>query len=183
MHARELQRAAQILRHGGLVAYATEYCFGLGCDPMNRDAVLRLLRLKHRPVSKGLIVLAADVGQLASYVDTIPPPVAASWPGPHTWLLTPKPGVPGWITGRHGQIAVRVTAHPQAAALCRAAGLAIVSTSANRAGEIPARTDREVARRFGKQLDYILAGRVGGAPAPTPIREALTGRIIRAGTR
>ncbi len=181
MNARGLRQAARVLKDGGLVAYATEYCFGLGCDPFNRDAVLRLLRLKQRPLRKGLIVLAADTEQLAPYVVSLPAQVRASWPGPHTWLLPVKPDVPGWITGRHDKIAVRVTAHPQAAALCRLAGMAIISTSANRGGEAPARTDREVARRLGKLLDYILPGSVGEAPAPTPIRDAETGRLIRPG--
>jgi L-threonylcarbamoyladenylate synthase len=177
----DLTRAATIVRAGGIVAYATEYCFGLGCDPLNRNAVLRLLRLKRRPLAKGLIVLAADEAQLIPFIMDIPAAVRASWPGPHTWLLPARPGVPGWVIGRHDKIAVRVTAHPQAAALCRAAGMAIVSTSANRAGEVPARTDREVARRFGKRVDYILPGNVGDAPAPTPIRDALTGRLVRPG--
>jgi L-threonylcarbamoyladenylate synthase len=189
----DLARAATILRAGGVIAYATEYCFGLGCDPLNRAAVLKLLRLKSRPMFKGLIVLAASEVQLAPYVADIPANVRATWPGPHTWLLPVKPGVPGWITGAPDKIgglrdtraplrvAVRVTAHPQAAALCRAAGMAIVSTSANRAGEAPARTDREVARRFGKLIDYILPGRVGDSPAPTPIRDALTGQLVRPG--
>jgi L-threonylcarbamoyladenylate synthase len=181
MYTSELQRAARILKQGGIVAYATEYCFGLGCDPFNRNAVLRLLRLKRRPVKKGLIVLAADTGQLTPYLNDIPPQVAASWPGPHTWLLLPRPGVPGWITGRHAKIAVRVTAHAQAAAFCHAAGMAIVSTSANRGGDVPARTGREVARRFGKLVDYILPGHVGEAPAPTPIRDAVTGKLTRPG--
>jgi L-threonylcarbamoyladenylate synthase len=181
MYTSELQHAARILKQGGIVAYATEYCFGLGCDPFNRNAVLRLLRLKRRPVKKGLIVLASDTEQLAPYLHDIPPPVSASWPGPHTWLLLPRPGVPGWITGRHAKIAARVTAHAQAAALCRAADMAIISTSANRAGEVPARTNREVARRFGKRVDYILPGHVGAARMPTPIRDAVTGRLIRAG--
>ncbi len=181
MFTRDLQRAAKIIRQGGLVAYATEYCFGLGCDPFNRSAVLRLLRLKHRSVKKGLIVLAADSGQLAPYLNAVPPQVAASWPGPHTWLLFHRRGVPGWISGRHTRIAVRVTAHTQAAALCRAAGMAIVSTSANRAGESPARTDRDVARRFGKQVDIVLRGHVGKARRPTPIRDAATGALVRPG--
>lgn len=181
MYTHELQHAARILKQGGIVAYATEYCFGLGSDPFDRDAVLRLLRLKRRTVKKGLIVLAADTGQLVPYLSEIPPHVAASWPGPHTWLLVPRPGVPGWITGRHPKIAVRVTAHAQAAALCRAASMAIVSTSANRSSEIPARTDREVMRRFGKMVDFILPGRVGTASAPTPIRDAVTGNLIRPG--
>lgn len=181
MRPGELRHAARILKQGGIVAYATEYCFGLGCDPRNRNAVLRLLRLKRRPVKKGLILLAANAGQLAPFINEIPPPVAASWPGPHTWLVVPKAGIPGWITGRHTKIAVRVTAHAQARALCRAAGMALVSTSANRGGEAPARSDREVARRFGKRVDYILPGRVGTAPAPTPIRDAATGALVRVG--
>ena len=181
MNARELQRAAQAIRHDGIVAYATEYCFGLGCDPFNRDAVLRLLRLKQRPVKKGLIVLAANLEQLAPYVSDIPAHVLASWPGPHTWLLPARSDTPGWITGYRDKIAVRVTAHAQAAALCRAAHMAIVSTSANRSNEAPARIDREVVRRFGKSINFILPGRVGDAPAPTPIRDAATQRLVRPG--
>ena len=59
--------------------------------------------------------------------------------------------------------------------------MAIVSTSANRSGESPARTDREIARRFGMLVDYILPGHVGAAPAPTPIRDAVTGKLTRTG--
>lgn len=181
MYSRELQQAARVLRQGGIVAYATEHCFGLGCNPFNRSAVLRLLHLKGRPPGKGLIVLAADTGQLEPYVETIPAHVLGTWPGPHTWLLPTRPGVPAWITGRHAKIALRVTAHAQAAALCHAAGMAIISTSANRAAEAPARSDREVRRRFGKLVDYVLPGCIGAAPAPTPIRDALSGALVRAG--
>lgn len=177
----QLAQAARAIMQGGVVAYATEYCFGLGCDPMNRAAVLRLLRLKRRPVQKGLILIAADVEQLAPYVDDIPTSVAATWPGPHTWLLEPRDGVPGWITGKHPRLAVRVTAHEQAAALCRAAGMAIISTSANRSGGKPIRSDREVARQFKDGVDVILSGQVGNAPAPTPIHDAVSGVLVRPG--
>jgi L-threonylcarbamoyladenylate synthase len=177
----ELTRAERIIKNGGIIAYATEYCFGFGCDPMNRSAVWRLLRIKRRPSDKGLILIAADVDQLDSYVDTIPAPVLATWPGPHTWLLEPREGVPGWITGDHPRIAVRVTAHPQAAALCRAAGMAIVSTSANRSGGAAARSYRETLHRFKGEVDYVLPGMVGGAPAPTPIRDAASGKLVREG--
>src|SRR4030065_73773 len=136
MYTSELQRAARILKQGGIVAYATEYCFGLGCDPFNRNAVLRLLRLKRRPAKKGLIVLAADTGQLAPYATTLSASELATWPGPYTWLLPAPPGVPAWITGRHDKIALRVTAHAQAAGPCPAAGKGVCVTSANRAGEI-----------------------------------------------
>jgi L-threonylcarbamoyladenylate synthase len=176
-----LQRAARVLKQGGIVAYATEYCFGLGCDPRNPAAVRRLLRLKRRSPGKGLILIAADIQQLSPYVDSIAPAALETWPGPHTWLLAARAKAPRWVTGKHARIAVRITAHPQAAALCRAADMAIVSTSANRAGQVPARTDREVLRRFGKRIDYILRGHVGEAPAPTPIRDAESGKLVRAG--
>ena len=148
---------------------------------MNREAVRRLLRIKRRSVDKGLILIAADAAQLAAYVDRIPAPVIATWPGAQTWLLQPRDGVPAWITGDHARIAVRVTAHPPAAALCRAAGMAIVSTSANRAGSESARSYRETLRRFKGEVDYILPGRVGDAPAPTPIRDAISGELVRPG--
>lgn len=181
MNSAPLGHAGNILKQGGIVAYATEYCFGLGCDPFNRDAVLRLLRLKQRPVKKGLIVLAADIQQLHRYLEEIPASVSATWPGPFTWLLTPRAEVPAWVRGKHAKLAVRVTAHTQARSLCRTAGMAIISTSANRGGEVPARSDREAARRFGKDVDFVLRGKVGTAPAPTPIRDAATGKLIRAG--
>jgi L-threonylcarbamoyladenylate synthase len=177
----ELIQAARIIQHGGVVAYATEYCFGFGCDPMNRSAVLRLLRIKRRAPDKGLILIAANVAQLDCYVNNIPAPVLATWPGPHTWLLEPREGVPRWITGNHPRIALRVTAHAQAAALCKAADMAIVSTSANRSGGAAARNYRETLRRFKGEVDYVLPGMVGDAPAPTPIRDAASGALIRPG--
>lgn len=181
MSPRELALAAGVLRDGGVIAYATESCFGLGCDPTKRFAVQRILQIKGRPASKGLILIAADTDQLAAFVAHFPRKALATWPGPHTWLLSATESVSVWIQGTHSRVAVRVTRHPQAAALCRAAGMAIVSTSANRAGEQPARTYREVLRCLGGELDYVLPGRVGKRRRPTPITDGVTGEIIRAG--
>lgn len=181
MSARELALAAAVLREGGIIAYATESCFGLGCDPTHRAAVLRVLRIKQRSAEKGLILIAADTHQLARYVLHFPRNAVATWPGPYTWLLDATKTTPAWIRGDHPKVAARVTRHPQAAALCRAAGMAIVSTSANHAGEKPARTYREVLRRLGDELDYVLPGRIGTLRGPTPITDAATGKIVREG--
>lgn len=182
MPAGNLRQAVAAIRAGGIVAYATEAVFGLGCDPRNRRAVDRLRRIKQRSLRKGFILIAANSGQLAPYVWAIPPQALATWPGPHTWLVPARSGIAySWITGRSRSIAVRVTAHRQAAALCRACRMAIVSTSANRAGQRPARSEREVRRRFGCLVDYVLPGRVGGARRPTPIRDAVSGRLVRPG--
>ncbi len=182
-----LRQAVRALRHGGIVAYPTEAVYGLGCDPLNAAAVLRLLALKKRPMEKGLILIASDFQQLIPFVRTpdadIMRCINATWPGPVTWLLPAKAETPAWLCGAHDTLAVRVTAHPQAAALCRTFGGALVSTSANPTGRPPARYPLRVRHYFGHYsngtLDYILSGAVYSHTKPTEIRDALTGKIIR----
>lgn len=145
---------------------------------------MRLLALKGRAIGKGLILIAADFGQLQDYVTPLDQgsmrPLLDSWPGPFTWLLPARPSAPPWIRGKHETIAVRVTAHHIAAALCRAAGTALVSTSANRSGHSPARSSAEVRRQFGHEIDGLLPGPLGALDRPTPIRDARTGAVVRA---
>ncbi len=176
-----LAKAASILRGGGIVAYPTESVYGLGCDPFNRGAVMRLLRIKRRIASKGLIVIAARLGQLTPFVAEFPEHVLDTWPGAYTWLLQPRRRIPYWVTGRHARIAVRLTAHKTARELCLAASMALISTSANRTGQSPVRDYREALRRFGGEVDYVVPGRVGGFRQPTAIIDAASGKIIRPG--
>ena len=180
-----LQAAAVVLRSGGVVAYPTEAVYGLGCDPHDHAAFERVFALKQRPSTQGVLLIAADFAQVEKYVDLARVPAdalaraRATWPGPHTWIFPRAASVPDWIAGSHTGIALRVTAHPLAAALCRAFGGALVSTSANRHGEPPARTAAQVRSAFGDQLGYILDGAVGGQERPTPIRDAISGEQIR----
>ncbi|HFQ91908.1 MAG TPA: tRNA threonylcarbamoyladenosine biosynthesis protein RimN [Chromatiales bacterium] len=178
-------RAAEIIRCGGVVAYPTEAVFGLGCDPLNAEAARRLLALKRRPASKGLILIAAEFAQLRPYLgelsDAMRRRIGKTWPGHVTWLLPAHPELPRWIRGAHSSVAVRVTAHPVAAALCRAADSALISTSANVAGRAPARTTLDVRRQFRDSLDYILPGATGPFTAPSEIRDGATGKVIRPG--
>lgn len=180
-----LQRAAETVRAGGVVAYPTEAVYGLGCDPGNSAAVQRILRLKGRPAAKGLILIAADLAQLQPYLAPLPEEmrerVLPTWPGPVTWLLPAAPGTPEWLRGEHTTLAVRVTAHPLAAALCRAAGTPLVSTSANRSGGAPARSAQEVRTLFGGALDFVLEGELGGLARPTQIRDGRSGEVLRPG--
>lgn len=178
-----IRRAGALIRAGGIVAYPTEAVWGLGCDPLNPEAIARILDLKQRPLSMGLILIAADLAQLEPWIepmsDAIEARVAAAWPGPVTWVLPAQAWVPEWVHGGGGSIAVRVTAHGQSAALCRATGFAIVSTSANRSGKPPARTAIQVRRWFGDALDLILGGATGARDRPSEIRDAISGRAIR----
>lgn len=182
----ELDQAAALLRRGGVLAYPTEAVYGLGCDPHDRVAFERIFALKQRPPTQGVLLIAADFGQVERYVDRAAVPddvmrqVMASWPGPNTWIFPRSAEVPDWVAGAHAGIALRVTAHEPAAALCRAYGGALVSTSANPHGEPPARSAAAVEAYFGERLDGLLDGPLGGLERPTVIRDALTGAIIRA---
>lgn len=177
-----IKRAVTILHQGGIVAYPTEGVWGLGCDPDNCEAVLRLLAIKHRPWHMGLILIAAEYEQLASYISATPTMlkrIRATWPGPITWLLPAHVSTPLWLRGTHDTVAVRVTAHPVAAALCRRFGGALVSTSANVSGRRPARNRLQVRRYFGTVLDYMVPGPLGMHHGSTEIRDARSGTVIR----
>ncbi|WEN15747.1 Sua5/YciO/YrdC/YwlC family protein [Rhodanobacter sp. AS-Z3] len=182
----ELDAAALILQDGGVLAYPTEAVFGLGCNPHDRVAFERLFALKQRPATQGVLLIAADFGQVERYIDLAGVPdavlqqVRASWPGPHTWIFPRSAVVPDWVAGLHAGIALRVTAHEPAAALCRAFGGALVSTSANPHGQPSARAAQVVEDYFGNALDGLLDAPLGGQLSPTVIRDALSGTIIRA---
>jgi len=181
-HSASYRRIAAHLRRGGLIAYPTESCYGLGCDPRNRKAVLRLLKLKQRPQHKGLILIASKYAQLAPYLQARTPTEQAILKndGAHavTYLMPARPSCPRWLRGEHDTLAVRLTAHPEAAALCNLLNMALVSTSANRSGAKPARTYRECQRLFGKRV-WVLPGRVGKRKKPSTIRAWADGRIVR----
>lgn len=182
----QLRQAADAIRLGGVIAYPTEAVFGLGCDPLNPIAVQRLLEIKQRPMHKGLILIASRLEQLQPFIAPLDEAsltlLQKSWPGPATWLLPARVDTPRWLRGEHSSIAVRVTAHPLASALCEATGHALVSTSANPAGMPPARHSLRVRKYFPKQLDAILSGDVDRQASPTPIRDLTTKKLIRSGT-
>lgn len=180
-----LAAAVEALEAGGVIAYPTEAVYGLGCDPRNERAFARLFALKQRPPERGVLLIASAFEQVAPYIDLAATPAAAlararaSWPGPHTWIFPRAVSAPAWIAGTHAGIALRVSAHPLAAELCRAFGSALVSTSANRHGQPPALTAAAVRAAFGDDLNEILNGALGGLERPTPIRDAISGEVVR----
>lgn len=182
----ELAAAAALVRAGGVLAYPTEGVYGLGCDPLNHAAFEQIFALKQRPATQGVLLIAADFAQVERYIDlakvpaTVLAQVKASWPGPHTWVFPRTAAVPDWVAGAHPGIALRVTAHAPAAELCRACGMALVSTSANPHGQPPATSAQTVRDYFGDALDGLLDAPLGGLDRPTTIRDALTGAVIRA---
>lgn len=179
----KIRLAAEVIRTGGVVAYPTEAVFGLGCDPLDHGAVRRILDLKDRPEAAGLILIAAGPEQLRNWIDPSDAEARRLEGGDQgvTWVVTAGATTPRWISGGRTTVAVRVIRHPVAAALCREAGMPIVSTSANRRGREPARSALAVRCAFGDGIDYVLSDTTGGRERPSEIRDARTGAVLRRG--
>ncbi len=177
------------LRQGGLIAYATQAVFGLGCDPRSVLGLQRLRTLKRRPVQKGFIVVADTPQRLAPFHQPLSPALLARcqsrWPGPHTWLIPAARGVPCALRGRArrpgeaARIALRVDAHPDVVALCRALRMALVSTSANHAGKRPLKHTRVVRQQWPDRV-RVIPGRVRPRARPSTIADLLSGQVWRA---
>ncbi len=180
-----LRRAREVVWGGGVIAYPTEAVYGLGCDPLERDAAARILAIKERDAAKGFILIAAHMEQLLPFLAPLDKiaheKLRASWPGPVTWVVPAAHDIPLWLSGGRDTLAVRITAHPVARALCEITGMALVSTSANRSGHTSARSALQVKIRLGKEVDFVVPGAVGPQCRPTEIRDVLTGAVLRAG--
>ena len=187
MNRWQLQLAVRALDAGGIVLHATEGVWGLACDPCDESAVARLLVMKGRPLSKGLIVIGAEAGdfqaELSDLEDSERTTVEASWPGSVTWVV-PNVAFPFWITGGRESVAIRVPGHRQARSLCHAFGRPLVSTSANHSGRKAPVNCWQAHRQFARvgfpgQLDYLLPGRVCDPGQPSQIRTP-SGATLRA---
>lgn len=181
--AADLSRARAVLAADGVLAYPTESCFGLGCDPRRPAAIKRIFSLKRRSRSKGLILIASEIKQIAPFV--LPSALQdldslrRFWPGPFTLLLPASRVAHPWLRGRHQQIAVRITNHPWAAGLCQAMGTALVSTSANLSGKISLKTATQCRKVFGSHA-LVMPGSIGFARRPSTIVDIASGKIVRA---
>lgn len=179
----QIDRAARIVLAGGVIAYPTEAVYGLGCLPDEAGAVARILDIKRRDPRKGLLLIAATLEQVEAHAflpdGEMRRRVLDSWPGPVTWLLEARPGVPDLVTGGRARVGMRVTDHPVVQRLCARAGAALVSTSANVSGRPPLTDRLAVERQLGAAVDYVLPGALGGERRPTTILDATTGTVVR----
>lgn len=182
------QEAANILHQGHTLAYPTEAVWGLGCDPMNEIAFHNILKLKQRPIEKGVILLASSIEQIAPLLENVSKEIQAqivsSWSKDvktdraTTWLLPVTSYIPTWIRGNHSSVAVRVTQHRLCQEICDAFGNFVVSTSANPAGVTPAKSLYDAQQYFHDDT-YYLDGSLGENSEPSQIIDAVTGKFIR----
>lgn len=171
------------LKRGGLIAYPTESCYGLGCLPTHTKALKKLIRLKHRPQHKGMIVIGDKLDRLRPLLQPLGETdrrlLESQWPARKTFLLPAADRIPALLRGRNRRkLAVRVPDHPGARSLCRLLGQPLVSTSCNKAGKRPCRNQREARRQFGRHA-LIIGGRCGGAKKPSLIIDWENGRQLR----
>lgn len=155
-----LNRAAQILRAGGLVALPTETVYGLGANALDRAAVERIFAAKSRPAWDPVIVHIASEAMLEGLVDEVPAAarrlMEQFWPGPLTLLLPRTSAVPDAVTAGRPLVGVRMPAHPVALELIRRAGVPVAAPSANRFGHISPTTAQHVLDDLDGRIDAIL---------------------------
>jgi L-threonylcarbamoyladenylate synthase len=158
---RAIERAAQIIRRGGLVAFPTETVYGLGADALNPLAVARIFEVKARPRIDPIIVHVADpkmaeiYGELSDLAHFL---VQRFWPGPLTLIVHKKSIVPAIVTAGLETVAIRTPAHPAALALIKAARRGIAAPSANLFGYVSPTEVQHVAEQLSDRIDFILDG-------------------------
>jgi len=158
----DISAAADALKRGELVAFATETVYGLGGVALWPETVARIFEVKGRPTFDPLIVHLPELSHVERYVTHIPPVARALadrfWPGPLTLVLPKVPEIPDLVTSGLGSVAVRVPAHPMALELLRQTGLPVAAPSANLFGRVSPTTAQHVADQLGDRIDWILDG-------------------------
>ena len=162
----ELEKACDILKNGGLVAFPTETVYGLGGDAMSPEAARKIYEAKGRPSDNPLIVHISDLGGLHDVAEQISGKAVALaeafWPGPLTMIFPKRGKVPMSTTGGLDTVAVRMPVHPVAAALIRCSGIYIAAPSANTSGRPSPTKAEHVIEDMDGRVDMILdGGRVG----------------------
>jgi L-threonylcarbamoyladenylate synthase len=156
-----IEEAARLLKAGRLIAFPTDTLYGVGADTFNPRAIQRLFAAKGRPLGKGIPVLLSDVEYLDSIVSEIPDLAITLakkfWPGPLTLILPKSNHIPK-IISPDDTIAVRVPDNGIARKFIRAAGGAVVTSSANRSGEPPALDAQEALAALGDSIAAVLDG-------------------------
>ena len=183
-----IQRAADIVRKGGVVTFPTETSYGLGASIKHIDALERIYVIKKRPRHKPLLILISDISDLIHLVTRVPLTavilIKRFWPGPLTLLLPAKTGLPWPLCTDTAKVGVRISSHPWAQSLVQTIGNPVTATSAN-LSEHPAtyKADEVADQLRSCPPDYILDGGSTSGEAPSTIIDVCTDppEIIREG--
>jgi L-threonylcarbamoyladenylate synthase len=167
--AASLPKISDVIARGGIIAFRTDTFYGLGADPLNREAVLKLKELKGREDHKPILVVISERDQLERFIVNRTPAfdVLAErfWPGPLTLIGKAAPGLPPELTAGAETVGVRMPDDDSVRALVRGCGGAVTATSANLSNQAPAKTAADARDYFGDLIDLI----VDGGPARTDL--------------
>ncbi|MCA0359601.1 MAG: threonylcarbamoyl-AMP synthase [Armatimonadetes bacterium] len=157
-----IQTAARTIRQGGVVVIPTETVYGIACDALNKDAVMRVFEVKGRPSDNPLIVHISDWDMLEMVAQDIPPLAKKFaekyWPGPLTLVLPKRPEVPMETTGGLNSVAVRMPRHRVALDVIRQAERPIAAPSANVFMALSPTRAQDIDPEILVEVDVILDG-------------------------
>ena len=183
----ETEKAAAMLRKGGLVAVPTETLYGLAANAEDGVAVQMIYNVKKRDYDKPVSVLVTGMEMVERYCVNIPPAAyrlaEKYWPGPLTMILEDAGAVPAMVTADTGTLGVRCPDHPLTLAIIRAAGVPLAAPSANPAGQAPATTAQQVLDYFDREIEGVMDGGPCAVGVPSTVVD-LTGEepeILREG--
>jgi L-threonylcarbamoyladenylate synthase len=186
-HSEETRnRAAKIVASGGVIAFRTDTFYGLGADPFNRTAIVRIKELKGREDDKPILLLISDADEVDRFIEQssfFKLIAMGKWPAPLTLIGVSRPEVPIELTAGRRSLGVRLPDDENVRALVRACGGALTATSANVSGQPPARTAKEVENYFPEGIDLIIDGGEVTATRPSTVLD-LSGseaRLVREG--
>jgi L-threonylcarbamoyladenylate synthase len=158
----EIQKAAEILRAGGLVVFPTETVYGLGANALDASAVRKIYALKGRPMNIPLIVHVAGVeqarGLAAEWLQGAERLAREYWPGPLTIVVPKNRTIPDEVTAGPSTVGLRMPRHPVALDLLRTAGVPVAAPSANRFTQLSPTTAQHVREAFGDETPFLLDG-------------------------
>jgi L-threonylcarbamoyladenylate synthase len=158
----DIQKAAEIIRAGGLVVFPTETVYGLGANALDAAAVGKIFALKGRPATSPLIVHVGSIAQARALAAEWPEEAERlakeHWPGPLTIVVAKKSFVPDEVTAGLPSVGLRMPRHEVALELLRVAGVPIAAPSANRFTQLSPSTAEHVREAFGEETPFLLDG-------------------------
>jgi L-threonylcarbamoyladenylate synthase len=177
------ERAKEVVAAGGVIAFRTDTFYGLGADPFNRDALRAIKALKGRDDRKPILVVISDAAEAERFITNRTRLFEAvserHWPGALTLVaLARTTSAPEELTAGSGTVGVRLPDDDEVRDLVRACGGALTATSANLAGEPPARRAQQVAHSFPTGLDLIVDGGEARGRRPSTVLD-VSGEIPR----
>jgi L-threonylcarbamoyladenylate synthase len=165
-------KAAEIIRGGGVIAFRTDTFYGLGADPFNREAIVRIRELKGREDDKPILLLVSDENEVDRFIEQsefFKLVAKGHWPAPLTLIGVARTEVPIELTAGTKSLGVRLPDDDEVRSFVRACGGALTATSANVSGQPPARTAKEVENYFPAGIDLIIDGGEVAAIEPSTV--------------